>query len=84
MTLRTWLLFFIISMAFSAEVLAWALQNGQFSHVNRGRGMALRREPTPWPAPRPRPWWLAAMLVVFGILIVSWGSTLVWLVHQSY
>jgi hypothetical protein len=42
MSLKTWLIFFIASMAFSTEVLAWAVRNGQFTNVNRGNVMPLR------------------------------------------
>lgn len=71
MSLRTWLVLFIISMAFSAEVLAWAVQHGQFSNVNRGRRMPLRPPGETVPARR-RPVMLGTILIGLAVMGLVW------------
>lgn len=88
MTLRTWLVLFIISMAVNAEVIAWALRHGQFSHVNRGRWMPLRHPDqaaaTP-PANSPlRRWRLAAVLFGLTVMTLAWVSGMAILLRESF
>ncbi|MGH9476260.1 MAG: hypothetical protein ACRD1C_07995 [Terriglobales bacterium] len=84
MTLRLWLILFIFSMAFSAEVLAWAVQHGQFTDVKRGNLMPLRaagRTVTP-----PRPQWGATLLLWLGLaaLTAAWLEAMVRLVQLAF
>jgi len=79
MSLRLWLALFILSMALSAELLAWAVRHGQFTDVNRGNVMPLRG--TPMPVPRRRPWQLAAMWIALALFALYMTDTLVAMVQ---
>jgi len=85
MTLRTWLVLFIISMAVNAEVLAWAYRNGQFHQVNRGRWMPLRAaDAAPATPPRRRPWALLALLGGLLVMTLVWMLGIATLLMQSF
>lgn len=82
MTLKTWLILFILSMAVNAEVLAWAVRSGQFSRVNRGNLMPLRSGP-PRSAPRRRPWAMACLLMALAVIILVWADSTAVLVMEA-
>jgi hypothetical protein len=83
MTLRLWLFFFIISMAVSAEVLAWAILHGQFHKLNRGNVMPLRDQPAAI-APRRHPQRLIAIMAGIGVAILVWSNGIATLIHQAF
>lgn len=86
MSLRLWLVLFIISMAVSAEVLAWAVQHGQFQNVNRARWAPLRPralEAALAPAPKKRLWVLWVVMGGFAALLVVWLDGMVPLALMS-
>lgn len=92
MTLHVWLILFILSMGGSAEVLAWAVQNGQFRDLKRGNVMPLRAPgATPPPAAgrmpppaRSRLWQKLALALVFGLFGLYFIDWLVQLLHLAY
>jgi hypothetical protein len=83
MTLRLWLFFFIISMAVSAEVLAWAILHGQFRKLNRGNVMPLRDRPASI-APQRHTQRLIAVMTGIAIAILVWSNGIATLVHQAF
>lgn len=84
MTLHVWLILFILSMGGSAEVLAWAVQNGQFRDLKRGNVMPLRAPgATPLPA-RSRLGQKLALALVFGLFGLYFIDWLVQLLHLAY
>lgn len=86
MSLRLWLVLFIISMAVSAEVLAWAVQHGQFHNVNRARWAPLRPrglEAALNPPAKRRPWVLWVVMAGFAALLVVWLDGMVPLALMS-
>ncbi|MGH9467973.1 MAG: hypothetical protein ACRD1Y_11525 [Terriglobales bacterium] len=84
MSLNLWLILFIISIAISAEVLAWAVQHGQFRNINRGNVMPLRAaDATPQP-PRPRARSTAALWLGFAALTAVWLGAVVYLVQLAF
>ena len=88
MSLRVWLVLFIVSMAVSAEALAWAVQHGQFRQVNRARWAPLRPRggaAAALSAPgRRRPWMLAAILVGLVAMLVVGMNGMVQLVISAF
>ncbi|MGH9416898.1 MAG: hypothetical protein ACRD01_09745 [Terriglobales bacterium] len=86
MSLRVWLILFILSMAASAEVLLWAIRHGQFRDVNRGNVMPLRpdaptgrlRRPTPWGR-----WRLLAYTLGLAALTWVWASGIHAMLHLA-
>jgi hypothetical protein len=77
MSLKTWLIFFIASMAFSTEVLAWAVRHGQFTNVNRGNVMPLRGGAARAPAAHPRRLGLWVFLLGLVVLAVIWSDGMI-------
>lgn len=84
MSLHLWLILFIFSMAFSAEVLAWAVQHGQFTHVNRGNVMPLRASGSTAVPPRPRQWITLALWFSFAVLVAVWADAMVKLAQLAF
>jgi hypothetical protein len=76
-SLKTWLIFFIASMAFSTEVLAWAVRNGQFTNVNRGNVMPLRGGTAPAAGVRRRRLGLWVFLLGLVVLAMIWGDGMI-------
>ncbi|MGH9486903.1 MAG: hypothetical protein ACRD04_04855 [Terriglobales bacterium] len=84
MTLHLWLALFIVSMAVSAEVLAWAVQHGQFSDLSRGNFMPLRAAgATPVP-PKPRVWVTVALWAGFTVLLLIWLDAIVRMIQLTF
>lgn len=85
MSLRLWLVLFILSMAVSAEALAWAVQHGQFYNVNRARWAPLRARPQDSPPVpvRRRPWRLALILAGLFAMLLVWLDGVVPLALQT-
>ncbi|MGH9413638.1 MAG: hypothetical protein ACRD0Y_07840 [Terriglobales bacterium] len=83
MTLHLWLILFIISMAFSAEVLAWAVLHGQFRNLKRGNVMPLRAAGSTAVPPRPRLRKSIALWASFAVLALYWGDAMVKLVKLA-
>ena len=84
MSLRLWLFLFIISMAVSAEVLAWAVLHGQFHKLNRGNVMPLRNRPSDTVQPRHHTARLIAVLAGIALAILVWSNGIATLVHQAF
>ncbi|MGH9394193.1 MAG: hypothetical protein ACRD1E_08490 [Terriglobales bacterium] len=83
MSVKTWLVLFILSMTFSAEVLAWAIHAGQFTGVNRARAFPLRDRPRALAPPRHRPWVLAAIVAAMALMLLVWAHGMAVLVQES-
>lgn len=83
MTLKVWLIFFILSMAVNAEVLAWAVRSGQFTNVNRGNIMPLRNPPAPM-IPTRRRWAMPILLASLAVMVWAWGLGMVALVVECF
>lgn len=84
MSLKVWLIFFIISMAFSAEVLVWAMQHGQFRNVNRGRWMPLRHPPSSTSASRTQPWSVGLYFVAIAAVSFAVGRSIYYVIASSF
>lgn len=70
MTPRAWILLFILSITASGEAMLWALANGQFRDVERGRFLPLR-PPTAVPGRPVRRHRLRLALYLAGIAAVA-------------
>lgn len=86
MSLRVWLVLFVLSMAASAEVLLWAIRHGQFRDVNRGNVMPLRADAAAGSARRPTRWsrWrLVGYAVGLAALTAVWASGIYSMLHLA-
>lgn len=85
MTLKVWLIFFILSMAVNAEVLAWAVRSGQFTNVNRGNTMPLRSRSAALAGPPRRGRWATPVLLAsLAVMVWAWGLGMVALVVECF
>ncbi|HEY8055344.1 MAG TPA: hypothetical protein VIE13_05480 [Terriglobales bacterium] len=84
MSLKTWLVLFILSMAFSTEVLAWAVRHGQFTQVNRGNVMPLRGGGANLAPPRKRRLGLWVFLLGLLMLAIVWGDGMITIARLAY
>lgn len=84
MTLKVWLVFFILSMAVNAQVLAWAVRSGQFTNVNRGNAMPLRQAAVPIARRQPRRWAMPLLLASLAVMVWAWGAGMLTLVAECF
>lgn len=84
MPFHLWLILFILSMGGSAEVLAWAVQNGQFRDLKRGNVMPLRAAGATAVPARPRLRRKLALWFLFALFALYFSDFLVRLLHLAY
>lgn len=69
MSPRAWIMLFILSVTVSGEALIWALANGQFHNVERGRYLPLRPANSPLNARRRHP--VRVAIYMLGLAAVA-------------